>query len=235
MFQNQHGAIESALRAAGIPASSAVAIARILSNVSASYRVKDLETDTTPRNMRQVGKQDARTLPNLEFRESDPYHRRQRTSLSENRELPKQGNSLLSEVSPQQTDAKNGLRDGAYTEVVSAGNESAVNLRVRGVDNGIAVVDAADNAVIAKYVRAESNANGLRFFVQETDTEVVWKLAIDPTQAVPIDVVTDVKLGNNAIEITKQTIYPVMIGQNVDAEDIPVVECPPAAAPDVIA
>lgn len=233
MFQNQHGAIESALRAAGIPASSAVAIARILSNVSASYRVKNLETDTTPRNMRQVGQQDARTLPNLEFREADPYHKRQRTALSENKELPTQADSLLSGVAPQQTDAKNGLRDGAYTEVVSVGNESAVNLRVRGVDNGIAVLDRSDNAVVSKYIRAESNANGLRFFIQTTDTEVVWKLAIDVTQAVPIDVVTDVKLGNDAIEITKQTIYPVMIGPVVEAEDIPVVECPPAAAANV--
>lgn len=229
MFQNQHGAIENALKAAGLPASSAVAIARILSNVSAAYRVTNLETDTTPRNMRQVTPQDALTLPNLEFREADPYHRKQRTSASENRELPTQGQAIVANVAPQQTDAKNGLRDGAYTEVISEGNESAVSLRVRGVDNGVAVLDKSDNSIVSKHVRAESNANGIRFFVQSTDTEVVWKLAIDGSQAVPVDVVTDVRLGANAIEITKQKIYPVIVGPLVDAADIPVVECPPAA------
>lgn len=226
MFQNQHGSLVNAFRAAGLPDRASVLLARILSNNQSPYRTGPIEQDTTPRNMRQPDQQDSLTLPNLEFREADPYYKSQRTPDSEQQRVPEQSSAVKAVIAPQQTDAKQNVADGRFTETVSNGDSVTVNLRISGVNGGIPVVNFPDNAFVAKGFRADCNANGLRFWIQDNGGEAVWKLAFVQGEADFIDVVTDVSLGPNSINVTKQRIYPLRVGAQVAADGIPVVACP---------
>lgn len=226
MFQNQHGSLVNAFRAAGLPDRASVLLARILSNNQSPYRTGPIEQDTTPRNMRQPDAEDAMTLPNLEFRGSDPYYSKLRGNESEEQEVPEPQPNVQAVIAPQQTNANHGVVDGRFTQTVPLGDNVKVDLRIKGIHDGIPVVDLPGNMLVSKGVRAESNAQGLRFFVRSNDREIVWRLAFVQEEAEPIDVVTDVSLGANSIQISKRRIYPLRVGAEVAAVDIPVVECP---------
>jgi hypothetical protein len=225
MYQSQHAALANALQSAGLPQQSAIEIARILSNPQQTYRSGPIVQDTTPRNMRQVTPDDALTLPNLEFRESDPYREKRELEESEERPEPEQEGTLQENQAPQQVAFAVGVDGGAFTEAVSKGDHAAINLRMRGFNNGIPVVNAPDNSLFAKTFRAESDASGLRFFVQQTNQELIWKLTFGKEAALFVDVVTDVTLDANGINVSKARIYP-LAAEPLPGSVIPVVACP---------
>lgn len=228
MFQRQFGDITSALTRAGIDPSAAAAIARILSNTSQTTRTGPQEVDLTLPSMRQVDADSRRyTLTNLDFREGDPYYRKQRFASGEGRSQPVQQSTVSTSVSPQQTSAAFNVNSGSFTNTVSTGDAVQVGLRVSGPDQSVATLDGSSNTLVGKKVRAETDASGLRFFVEENAGELVWKLqflAGGAGSSGNIDVVTSVHLTAAGLVVEKRSVFALFYGDTFTTT-IPVTSC----------
>jgi hypothetical protein len=227
MFQRQFGDITSALTRAGIDPSAAAAIARILSNTAQTTRTGPQEIDLTPPSLRQVDADSRRyTLTNLDFREADPYYRKQRFASGEGRSQPVQQSTVSASVAPQQTSAAFNVNSGSFTNTVSTGDAVQVGLRVSGPDQSVATLDGSSNTLVGKKVRAETDASGLRFFVEETAGELVWKLQFfsGGGSSGNIDVVTDVRLTAAGLEVEKRSVFALFYG-DATTTTIPVTSC----------
>lgn len=225
MYQNQYGSLAQALQRAGLNPSAATEIARILSNPQQTLRTGPIEQDLTPRNMRQVRRDDRLTLPGFDQREDDPYFERQRTRASEERDAPKAQPNVTVAVAPQQDDTANKAKPGAFIDTSPDGDSTKIGLRLQGIEGGMVTAAFADNSLRSRRARAESDASGLRFFIEEQGQDVVWKLMFVPAQGGFLDVVTDVRLGPQGIEVSRARIYPLAWGP-LEGTAIPVVECP---------
>lgn len=176
--------IAAVLRAAGFPLRQAAELADVLGRKSQGLQTGGgLQQDTTPRDIRQVTP-DARRhhLTNLDFRRGDPDYRHPKVDDSERRRSPEPDPAVKSEQAPQETDATYSVVDGAYTNVVGSGGAVAVNLSVTGSGRAM-ILDPAANHIVGKTLRCEAAGGGnnqslVRFFIDETDQEVVWKLQL---------------------------------------------------------
>jgi hypothetical protein len=214
MFSAQAGQIANALKSAGLSPDAAQKIAAILGNgVQSLTRTNPETVDLTPQALRYVTPE-RRTyqLPGLDFRQGDPDYRSYQFEASENRPTARQADTLRREPSPQQTTSTYRVKGGKFTEATGTGDAVQVDLKVNG--NGrVALLDPQSNTILGKSVRCEADDSGLRFFIEETGTELVWKLQLGDflagflrSQGQEIEVVTDVTLGAAGLEIRKQRI-----------------------------
>lgn len=225
-MQLQYGALVQALIRGGLKAESAAEIAYLLANPAQEVLSGPQKVDTTPRNMRLVTP-DARrhSLKNLDFRDADPDHRRLRTPMTEERVRPQPPNAIRDIASPQQTDAAFNVATGSFTEARSSGDSVQVGLRISGPDQSLATIDNTGNAIVGKSFRAETDASGLRFFIENSGQELVWKLQSSGAgDAGGIEVVTDVTLSSSGLVITKQRLVVLKSG-DATTSTIPVDSC----------
>lgn len=219
------GKLAEALRAAGFPPDAANRIAQILGASISAERVAPPQVDTTPRSMRYVTRGIRKhELTNFDFRDSDPYYRKPRGTTSEDRERPEPVSTLRTEQSPQQTDSPFNVAGGSFTSSITRGDQVSVGLNINGPDRSIATVDSTSNAIVGKRVRAETDASGLRFFIEETGQELVWKLQFFAGGDAGLDVVTDVRLTTEGLVVTKQRIAAIGSGEEEETV-IPTVSC----------
>jgi hypothetical protein len=220
MFSAQAGQIANALKSAGLSPDAAQKIAAILGNgVQNLVRTNPETVDLTPDALRYVTP-DRRTyqLPGLDFRQGDPDFRPTQFETSEDRPTIKPADTLRREPAPQQTTATYRVKGGKYTEAKGTGESVQVDLRVNGFGRG-AILDSQSNTIIGKTFRCEADES-LRFFIEETGTELVWRLQLDEFLSrfgTEVEVVTDVSLGAGGLEIKKKTIRVLSLGD--DATD----------------
>lgn len=194
-FNLQGGQIRGALVAAGLPAAAATQISNILSNCAQTLQhAGPIIHDQTPANLRMVTP-DARrhTLPNLDFRQSDPYYRQPKAQESEERKPIQQTSVVQTSVAPQQTESTFRVLGGPYTAAAGTGDSVQVGLRVQGYGR-VATLDPPSNTIVGKNLRAASDSgdNGrLRFYIEETGQEIVWNLQLQNVS--PYEVVTGVR------------------------------------------
>lgn len=177
--------IAAILRAAGLPLRQASELANVLGGTSQKLKAgKDLEQDTTPSDLRDVTA-DARRhhLTAVDFRKGDPDYRPPKIGDSEARRVPQPDPSVKRQPAPQETDASYSLVDGAYTTAVAADGAVAVNLSVQGSGRAM-MLDPPSNTIVGKTLRCEAGGGGsnqslVRFFIEETGQEVVWKLQMN--------------------------------------------------------
>lgn len=201
--------IAAILRTCGVPMRQAAELAGVLGGRRQKLKTGGgLEQDTTPSDMRNVTP-DARRhhLTNLDFRKGDPDYRASKIDESERRRQAQPDPAVKTTPAPQETDASYSLVDGAYTSAVAADGAVAVNLAVQGSGRAM-MLDPPSNSIVGKTLRCEAgggggNQNLVRFFIDETGQEVVWKLmlAIDR-----IPIVTDIRYRRGrGIEYTRRT------------------------------
>lgn len=224
MFSAQAGQIANALRSAGLSPDAAQKIAAILGNgVQNLVRTNPETVDLTPQSMRYVTPE-RRTyqLPGLDFRQGDPDYRPTMFETSENRPLAQQASTVRREPSPQQTTATYRVQGGQFTEAKGKGESVQVDLKVNG--NGrVALLDPQSNTILGKNVRCEADDSGLRFFIEETGTELVWRLQLADYLASiggEVDVVTGVELSDSALVFSRKRI------RTLGADDIEPVTIP---------
>lgn len=227
MFSAQAGQIANALKAAGLSPDAAQKIAAILGNgVQNLVRTNPETVDLTPAALKYVTPE-RRTyqLPGLDFRQGDPDYRPQQFETSEERPTPKQAQTVRREPAPQATQATYRVKGGKFTEAKGTGEAVQVDLKVAGAGRG-ALLDPQSNSIIGKDFRCESDSD-LRFFIEETGTELVWKLQLDSFLSglgTEIEVVTSVTLGNNGLDITKKKVR-VLSQEDIDGHRIETTSC----------
>lgn len=232
MFSAQAGQLANALKAAGLRPDAAHQIAAILGNgVQNLVRTNPESVDLTPQSLRYVTP-DVRKyeLQGLDFRQADPDYRPYQLETSEERPSPKQASSVRSDPAPQKTQATYRVKGGKFTEARGTGEAVQVDLKVAG--NGrVALLDPQSNTIVGKNLRCETDASGLRFFIEETGTELVWKLALSDflsglllNAGEEIDVVTDIALGGDGLQITKKRVR-VLTAEDIPAPPIPTTSC----------
>lgn len=221
MFQPQFSALVAALKAAGLAADAATTIARVLANPQQVGRSGPVAVDTTPRNLRRVTP-DARkhTLPSLDFRDGDPDYRPPRIPTSEEKPEPEQPPNLQIAVAPQQVNnVAFNVAPGGFANAVPRGRAVEVGMRIKGPDRSVTTIDATSSSLVGKRIRAEADAlTGLRFFIEDTGQELIWKLqavpqeqeqvvTVDPPACEStVDVVTDVRLEAEGLIIEKRRL-----------------------------
>jgi len=210
MFSAQAGQIANALKSAGLAPDAAQKIAAILGNgVQNLVRTNPETVDLTPEALRYVTPE-RRTyqLPGLDFRQGDPDFRPQQLETSEERSAAQQASTVRREPAPQQTTATYRVKGGKYTDAKGTGESVQVDLKVTG--NGrVALLDSQSNTIVGKTLRCEADDSGLRFFLEETGTELVLRLQLGAflfAFGQEIEVVTGVSLGANGLEIAKKTV-----------------------------
>lgn len=232
MFSAQAGQLANALKAAGLRPDAAHQIAAILGNgVQNLVRTNPESVDLTPQSMRYVTP-DVRKyeLQGLDFRQADPDYRPYQQETSEERPRTQQASSVRSDPAPQKTQATYRVKGGKFTEARGTGEAVQVDVRVAG--NGrVALLDPQSNTIVGKNLRCETDASGLRFFIEETGTELVWKLALSDflnglltNATTEIEVVTDISLGGGELQITKSRIR-VLAAESFAAPGIPTTTC----------
>lgn len=232
MFSAQAGQLANALKAAGLKPDAAHQIASILGNgVQNLVRTNPESVDLTPQSLRYVTP-DARRyeLQGLDFRQADADFRPFQQETSEERPAAQQASSVRSDPAPQKTQATYRIKGGKFTEARGTGEAVQVDVRVAG--NGrVALLDPQSNTIVGKNIRCETDASGLRFFIEETGTELVWKLALSDFLdgflsgvGVEVDVVTDITLGGGGLQITKKRIR-VLTAEDIPAPPIPTTTC----------
>jgi hypothetical protein len=181
-FQLQFRSIAEELRKAGLPGDAATRVAKILANSAQPMRSGPVEVDTTPRNIRQVSPDTRKhQLTNLDFREGDPYYRRNRRPRTEERTRPTPASSVQAASSPQTSENPYRVSAGSFTEARSGADGVEVGLRISGT-GPILVQDTASGSLVGKTLRAEADtgeAGFLRFFVEEQAGEYILKLQLD--------------------------------------------------------
>lgn len=232
MFSAQAGQLANALKAAGLRPDAAHKIAAILGNgVQNLVRTNPESVDLTPQSLRYVTP-DVRKyeLQGLDFRQADPDYRPYQQETSEERPRPQQASSVRSDPAPQKTQATYRVKGGKFTEARGTGEAVQVDLKVAG--NGrVALLDPQSNALVGKNIRCETDASGLRFFIEETGTELVLKLALSDflssllyNAGTEIDVVTNISLENGGLQITKSRVR-VLTAEDIPAPPIPTTTC----------
>lgn len=181
-FSLQGSQIRASLVGAGLPADAASAIANILGNAVQGLRhAGEVEIDRTPRNMRMVTPDDRRhSLQNLDFLAGDPDYRQTQTQQGERRREPEPEPVVLVDRAPQRDAAPFRVAGGAYTETQAQGDAVRVDLRLRGAGE-CAFIEPRANTIVGKHLRAEAGGGDdgrLRFFVEQTDRESIWKLQL---------------------------------------------------------
>ena len=166
-------------RAAGIAPDAAHKIAAILGNgVQNIVRTNPEEVDLTPAALRYVTPQRRiHELPALDFRQGDPDFRPAQAQPGEARPAPKQADAVQRQIAPQQSEATYRVQGGRFTEAKGTGAAVQVDLKVSGAGR-LALLDQQSNTIVGKSFRCEADDSGLRFFIDETGTEVVWKLML---------------------------------------------------------
>lgn len=230
MFSAQAGQIANALKSAGLSPDAAQKIAAILGNgVQNMVRTNPETVDLTPASMRYITP-DVRKyeLPAVDFRQGDPYYRPQQTGDGEALRTPQQAQTVRSEQAPQATDSTYRVKGGKFTEVKGTGDAAQVDLRVAGYGRG-ALLDPQGNTLIGKNFRCEADDSGLRFFIEETGTELVWRLMLSEflsNSGAAIDVVTNVELVEGVgLVITKRKVQVLSVGEE-STDTIAVTGCP---------
>lgn len=228
MFSAQAGQIANALKAAGLRPDAAHKIAAILGNgVQTLTRTNPEKVDLTPQSLRYVTP-DTRTyeLQGLDFRQADPDYRPSQFETSEERPDVKQASSVRSDPAPQATQATYRVKGGKFTEARGTGEAVQVDVRVAG--NGrVALLDPQSNTIVGKNIRCETDASGLRFFIEETGTELVCKLQLDSFLSglgTEVEVVTDVTLGAGGLEFTKKKVRVLSV-QDAEKDIIGTTSC----------
>jgi hypothetical protein len=180
-YQLQQGAIAAELRKAGLPPDAANRIAAILGNAQQTSRTGPQVQDLTPAGLRYVTPATRKyQFSNLDFSAGDPDYRRPLNAATEERSAPVPVSTVQSAMSPQQTQASYRVNSGSYTDARPSGDAVQVGLRVQGTGK-VLTLDPPSNSLIGKNVRAESDSsdNGrVRFFIEETGQELVWKLQL---------------------------------------------------------
>lgn len=217
MFSAQAGQIANALKAAGLAPDAAQKIADILGNgVQNLVRTNPETVDLTPASLRYVTpERRIHELPALDFRPGDPDFRPMQAQPSEERPAPKPADTVRREASPQQSTTAYRVSGGKYTEAKGTGDAVQVNVKVTG-SGRLALLDAQSNTIVGKSFRCEADDSGLRFFVSETGTEVVWKLMLSEyldRLGVTLPVVTSVSLGADGLQITRQMVRVLDVGR----------------------
>jgi hypothetical protein len=225
-MQKQFGSLTQAFVRAGLKADIAAEIAYILANPSQEVLTGPQTVDTTPRGMRMVTPEDRKyVLRNLDFRDADPDHRKQRIPMTEDKPRPQPPSTVRETQAPQQTESKFNVDTGGFTEARSTGDSVQVGLRIRGPEQSVATIDSAGNSLVGKSIRAETDASGLRFFIESSGEELVWKLqSVGTGETGGIEVVTDVRLSSSGLEITKQRLVVFKSGDPT-TDIIPVDSC----------
>jgi len=228
MFSAQAGQIANALKSAGLAPDAAQKIAAILGNgVQNLVRTNPETVDLTPEALRYVTPE-RRTyqLPGLDFRQGDPDFRPQQLETSEERSAAQQASTVRREPAPQQTTATYRVKGGKYTDAKGTGESVQVDLKVTG--NGrVALLDSQSNTIIGKTLRCEADDSGLRFFLEETGTELVLRLQLGAFLSgfgQEVDVVTGVSLGASGLEIAKKTVR-VLTAATAASDSIATTSC----------
>jgi hypothetical protein len=228
MFSAQAGQIANALKAAGLAPDAAQKIAAILGNgVQTLVRTNPETVDLTPEAMRYVTPE-RRTyqLPGLDFRQGDPDYRPTLLETSEERRVAQQASTVRREPSPQQTTATYRVQGGQYTEAKGRGESVQVDLKVNG-SGRVALLDPQSNTVLGKNVRCEADDSGLRFFIEETGTELVWRLQLSDFLSAfgqEIDVVTGATFDGTTLTFPKKRIR-VLAAEDIAPDTISTTSC----------
>jgi hypothetical protein len=210
MLNAQAAAISAALVAAGINPDAAARIAKILGNPDqALYHNGPQKVDVTPRAMRRITP-DVRKhqLPNVDFPEGDPDYREPVIQVTEEIRVPQPAAAVRQPEIPAQRDkATFRVASGRYVSATSTGDTVKVGLRTAGAGRAV-FFDSPANTLVGKTLRAENDAsdNGrLRFYIDETGQEVVWRLQLQNVE--DYEVVTGVEFKEGrGLEVTYSTV-----------------------------
>lgn len=187
-YADQRGMLKNALAAAGLDSDSASNIANILANsVQDALQSGRTRTDTTPEGLRMVGPDDRKLVfQNLDFRASDPDHRAQRTTDSEQDRRPQQAPNITERIPPQQTDATYRVSGGKLSDASGAGDSVEVNVRSRIAKQPpgklpMTMMDRQSNTLVGKSIRASAGGDEgrARLSVDEGPRDVSWNLQLD--------------------------------------------------------
>jgi len=229
MFSTQANHIANALKSAGIPPDAAIRIAAILGNGFQQVTRTNPETvDLTPQQMRFVTPDVRRhQLQGLDFRQGDPYYQPYQLEATEERRLPRPADTVRSEPSPQATNATYRMNGGKFTEAKGVGGSVQMDLRFQG-QGRLPLLDHQSNTIVGKNMRAESDDSGLRFQIEETGTELVWKLQLSEylDKLPAISVITGLSFEGTNLRLKVTTIKVVSWQEMPDMTvPIPVTEC----------
>lgn len=216
-FSLQGGQIRSVLVSHGFPADLATQLANILANGAQQMRRSGEQvTDSTRPGLRMVTPDSRKhQFSNLDFRAADPDYRVRRAQSSEQKQVPTQQPAVSSAPAPQETEANYHVVGGMYTEARGTGEAVQVNVRVSGPGR-MPVLDPPSNALVGKSFRAESNSDDLRFFIQETDQELIWKAQLAARDdATAVTVITDLRwVENRGLQVTTKKLLVVKDDKN---------------------
>jgi len=227
-YQEQAGQLVNAFRSAGFSPDAAQKIAAILANGYQHITRTNPETvDLTPPEMRYVTPEARKyQLQELDFRQGDPDYRPYQLQASENRPNAKQASTVRGEPAPQRTAATYRVLGGKLTEAKGTGDAVQVNVKVTGNGRGV-LLDQQGNSLVGKNFRCEADDTGLRFYIEETGTELVWKLQLGDFLAyygTTVEVVTGITLGVNGLEVTKKAIRVLDVA-DMQPEIISTISC----------
>lgn len=174
--------LQSALSEAGLTASAANEIARILMNTSSVRKMGPIEQDLTSNDLRSLTA-DKKTyqFPNFDFKEGNPDNRPIRRNPSENAVRPTPKSPVQKSSSSQQSDSPFAIKPGNFTEAKSQGDQVSVGLKIRTGGKFLTVNEGSEE-LVSKTLRTNSSAGekgGMRLFVTEEGQEVVINLGID--------------------------------------------------------
>jgi hypothetical protein len=220
MLNAQAAAIADALVSAGIAPDAASKIAKILGNPEqALYHAGPQKVDVTPRAMRKITPEVRQhQLQNIDFREADPDYRAPIHRATEESPPPVPPDSVRdADLSAAASPSAFRVAAGNYVTANSTGDSVKVGLRVAG--NGRAVMfDPPSSTLIGKTLRAEADnadIDRLRFFIDETGQEIVWKLQLQNVERCPV--VTGLKFNRTrGLEFTFRNAYVWAEGEEGD-------------------
>lgn len=210
MFSAQFGQLANALRAAGLSPDAANQVAAILGNSQQGAALgARSQVDLTPQSMRYVTPDIRRhQLPSLDFRQSDPDFRQLQFRASEERPVVQQAPTVRGDPAPQSTDSTFRVKGGNFLNAKGTGDSVQVDMKIEGTGRG-ALIDHQSGSIVGKDYRCEADDSGLRFFIEETGTELVWKLMLKEFLAragEPVDVVTGVALTHEGLTMSLRTV-----------------------------
>lgn len=181
-FRLQQAAIASELKKAGFQADAANRLASILGNSVQEVVGGQVTSDLTPKAMRKITPQTRKFhLTNVDFREGSPDFRKKSVAPSELRSAPKQGSSVRTTRSPQETDSSYSVSQGQFTDIKSTSDGVSVGLRVKNTGQFV-TQDSTSGSLIGRNIKVGSNggANGsVRLSLQESGSDVFIKLEVD--------------------------------------------------------
>ena len=187
-FSLQHRNLSAALEGAGLCPKAAGQIASVLCNGAQELRHNGpMIHDSTPPQMRRVTPDIRKhVLPNFDFEQGDPDFERPKIEPSEDTPPLEPQPTVVTTVSPQQSDGVFRVKGGSLSDSVAVNNGARVDVRsriARKPPGGlpVAMIDEQANELVGKRLRAEvtRGQDRLRAEIKENNEDVAVSLRLE--------------------------------------------------------